>query len=248
MVLIGEDAGIVNKISDVEVLVIDAAYFTKENIISLRNNNVRKIYSYLNIGSLENFRDYYEDYEKYTLGEYANWEEEKWVDVSKPEWKELILKQSSELAEKGIDGFFVDNVDVFYQYPNDDIYYGIIDILSGIKRTDLPIYLNGGESFIRRYLESEETEALFDGVNLECVYTSYDFENERCMKGTQNNITYHTKFLDLIKEKGYSVYVIEYSKDDYLTKCAYDYSKEHNYICYVSDNIGLLLCESDMKQ
>ena len=36
-----------------------------------------KVYTYLNVGSIENFRDYYKKYEYLTIGTYENWEEEK---------------------------------------------------------------------------------------------------------------------------------------------------------------------------
>ena len=77
MVLLGEDSSIVEKVSDVDVLVIDAAYFCKEEIASLKDKNIGKVYTYLNIGSIENFRSFYEDYENYILGDYENWPEEK---------------------------------------------------------------------------------------------------------------------------------------------------------------------------
>ena len=143
MVLLGEDSSIVEKVSDVDVLVIDAAYFCKEEIESLKDKNIGKVYTYLNIGSIENFRSFYEDYENYILGDYENWPEEKWIDVSQPEWQEFIINESKELAQKGIDGFFIDNVDVFYLYPNDEIYNGLVDILSGIKGMNKPVvYVN----------------------------------------------------------------------------------------------------------
>ena len=40
---------------------------------------------------IESFRSYDTDFEKYTLGAYENWPEEKWIDVSAPEWQALSL-------------------------------------------------------------------------------------------------------------------------------------------------------------
>ena len=44
-----------------ETVVIDAQYFTKEEIGAFRDEG-HQVYSYLNVGSLEDFRSYYEDY------------------------------------------------------------------------------------------------------------------------------------------------------------------------------------------
>lgn len=50
VVLIGEDSEITEKLSDIDLLVIDAEYFSQNDIARLRENGVREIYSYINIG------------------------------------------------------------------------------------------------------------------------------------------------------------------------------------------------------
>lgn len=241
MVLIGEDSGIVEKVSNVEVLVIDAAYFSREDIEKLKASQVEHIYTYLNIGSIENFRSYYDEFEKYTLGEYENWPQEKWVDVSEKEWQNFISKQCDELEQKGIDGFFVDNVDVYYVYPREEIYDGIVDILSDIKNRNKPVYINGGDTFVNKYLESMEGGELFDGVNQEGVYTTYDFHNNSFKESPKEDRDYYTQYLKGLSEKGYEVYVLEYATEPDMKKKACLYSKELKYICYVSDNIELFM-------
>ena len=46
IVLIGEDPEITEKLSDIDLLVIDAEYFSQNDIACLRENGVREIYSY----------------------------------------------------------------------------------------------------------------------------------------------------------------------------------------------------------
>ena len=67
--------------------------------------------TYLNIGSIENFREYYTTYAEVAIGEYEHWEEEEWVDAANPDWQKFIGQLSQELYEKGVDGFFIDNCD-----------------------------------------------------------------------------------------------------------------------------------------
>ena len=55
IVLIGEDPEITEKLSDIDLLVIDAEYFSQNDIARLRENGIREIYSYINIGSIESF-------------------------------------------------------------------------------------------------------------------------------------------------------------------------------------------------
>lgn len=57
-------------LEDYQTVVIDAQYFSKEDIDEFRSGG-HKVYSYINVGSLENFRDYYQNYSDLALGEYA---------------------------------------------------------------------------------------------------------------------------------------------------------------------------------
>ena len=52
IVLIGEDPEITEKLSDIDLLVIDAEYFSQNDIARLRENGIHEIYSYINIGSI----------------------------------------------------------------------------------------------------------------------------------------------------------------------------------------------------
>lgn len=240
VVAIGEDPENIIKVKNVGVLVIDADYYTAEEIDQLKRNNVSEIYTYLNIGSIENFRDYYKQYEAYTLGEYDNWPNERWIDVSNSKWQEFIDDKVNELSQKGIDGFFVDNIDVYYLYPSDEIYQGIVDILLRIKKTDKKVIINGGECFVKKYIEDENIgPGLFGGINQESVYTKYNFETKEYTKNNEEEIYYYSEYLDMILQKGFRVYVLEYAKDPKIINEAYDFSIKRNYTCYISNNIEL---------
>ena len=63
-----------------------------------------KVYTYLNVSSIENFRYYYKKYEYLTIGNYENWEEEKWVNVSNKDWQKFAENCQKKL--KKVDGFF----------------------------------------------------------------------------------------------------------------------------------------------
>ena len=71
----------VSAIKDYMLLVVDAQYLSAEDIATLKLNNMY-ILSYINVGSIESFRPYYDEYADLTLGDYEHWEEEKWIDGS----------------------------------------------------------------------------------------------------------------------------------------------------------------------
>lgn len=240
IVLIGEDSEIIEKLSDIDLLVIDAEYFSKNDIARLRENGIREIYSYINIGSIESFRSYDTDFEKYTLGAYENWPEEKWIDVSTPEWQACTASRVDTLVQKGVDGFFVDNTDVYYNYPQESIYDGILTILDYMDHTGRKIMINGGDCFVKKYLTTEKN-VLIDGVNQENVFTAYDFSKDIYTKNDQSTREYYTEYLDLAMSHGCTAYTLEYATDPTIRRQAAAYAGKHGYICYISDNIGLCL-------
>lgn len=240
VVLIGEDSEIIEKLSDIDLLVIDAEYFSQNDIARLRENGIREIYSYINIGSIESFRSYDTDFKKYTLGAYENWPEEKWIDVSAPEWQACTASRVDALIQKGVDGFFVDNTDVYYNYPQESIYDGILTILDYMNHTGRKIILNGGDCFVKKYLTTEKN-VLIDGVNQENVFTAYDFSKDIYTKNDQSTREYYTEYLDLAMSHGCTAYTLEYAMDPTIRRQVAAYAGKHGYICYISDNIGLCL-------
>lgn len=70
-VFLNADRTAVPKLKNYETVVIDAQYFSKKDIRKLHAGGT-KVYSYLNIGSIENFRSYYKTYEHLAIGDYEN--------------------------------------------------------------------------------------------------------------------------------------------------------------------------------
>ena len=60
-VFLNADASSLERFKMYETIVIDAQYFTKRDIELLHQNGT-VVYTYLNIGSIENFREYYTTY------------------------------------------------------------------------------------------------------------------------------------------------------------------------------------------
>ena len=155
-VFIGADSDKIKMLTEYEIVVIDAAGFSKKEITQIKEKGTR-VFSYLNIGSIEEFRDYYDEFTGKTLGEYENWSDEYWMDVSDPFWQEKCLELAKELKNKGIDGFFIDNCDVYYNFPTDEIYNGLTTILTQLSEIDKDILINGGDEYVSRYQRATRT-------------------------------------------------------------------------------------------
>ncbi|MFC4804686.1 endo alpha-1,4 polygalactosaminidase [Filifactor villosus] len=239
-VFLGIDSQEISKLKGYDLVVIDALHFSTEDIEALHEKK-QKVYSYLNIGSIEDFRPYYPQFEHLTLSDYEDWPEERWIDVSDKEWRTFIVDDlAKQISEKGVDGFFIDNTDVWYQYPKDEVYEALKDILSGLKeKYRLPIVINGGDNFVRRALEGGDYKGLIDAVNQETVFTSIDFDDRSFHPQDEEQTLYLTDYLALCKSKGLDVYLLEYGADSKTTRKIGEFCKEKGYVFYISPSLEL---------
>lgn len=225
-----------------DTVVIDAAYFTKEEIETIRQNGANKIYSYLNIGSIETFRDGYDTVSDCILSEYENWPGEFWVDVSRPEWQTFIEQSAKALAGKGVDGYFLDNADVYYLYPTQEIFDGLVSIIAMLNTLNKDILINGGDVFVSEaVLNADSPQIQVTGVNQECVFTNIDFENNTLVLQDAETSKYYQDYLAACKAKGLEVYLLEYAKDGAaVEETIQDYCNKEGFGYYRSSSIELV--------
>lgn len=225
---------------DYDTIVIDAQYFTDKQIASLKENG-QLVYSYLNVGSLEEWREYAGDYSDLALATYENWEDESWVDVSDTRWQTFIVSDlAADLDAKGVDGFFLDNFDVYYLYENEDIYEGLCNILDGLASYNKKVIINGGDTFVSHFLEeAAEPTRLLTGINQESVYTSIDFDDNSFSASDDETRSYYGDYLKLCKDKGLEIYLTEYASDKSLISEVEKNCEENDYTCYISDSLDL---------
>ncbi len=238
-VFLNADASSLERFKRYDLIVIDAQYFTKKDIESLHQNGT-KVYSYLNIGSVENFREYYKTYEKFTIGKYEHWDEEKWVDVSVPAWQKFIEQLSKKLFEKGVDGFFIDNCDVYYYAPRKSIFEGLTAILQNIMTLKKAVIINGGDTYVTEYRERYgAVDHIMTGVNQESVWSGIDFDKGTFNEQTRETREYYSKYLEACKADGMEVYLLEYTTDEKLIQKIKKYCKEKNFHFYISNSLEL---------
>lgn len=238
-VFLNADASSLERFKKYDLIVIDAQYFTKKDIESLHQNGT-KVYTYLNIGSVENFREYYKTYEKFTIGKYEHWDEEKWVDVSVPAWQKFIEQLSKKLFEKGVDGFFIDNCDVYYYAPRKSIFEGLTAILQNIMTLKKAVIINGGDTYVTKYRERYgAVDHIMTGVNQESVWSGIDFDKGTFNEQTRKTREYYSKYLEACKADGMEVYLLEYTTDEKLIQKIKKYCKEKNFHFYISNSLEL---------
>lgn len=228
------------KLEGYDTVVIDAQYFTSENLKQLHEDG-HTVYSYINIGSIEDFREYYSDYTELFLGEYENWEEEQWIDTSSAEWQKFITDTlAGEMIEKGVDGFFVDNCDVYYVNNEEKIYQGVEKILSGLMSYDKEVIINSGDVFLDEYYDRYgHIDDIITGINQETVFTSIDFDSESFGRQTDDDSEYYREYIEKYGDMGAKIFLLEYTTDKSLIKQIKQYCTEKGFTYYVSDSIEL---------
>ncbi len=260
-VFLGLDSSItcselIKKVSDYRIVVIDAQCFTKKTVMALKKEG-HVVYSYIDIGSLEDYRSYYARFRKYALSEYDGWDGEYWVDVTKTDWQEYMYRTlAGKLVKKGIDGFFVDNCDVYYHYPTKGCYSGIINILYGLKEYGLYVCINGGDTFVKKYLKdfaaykstaggkicSPDAGMIIDAINQEDVFTAVNFDTGEFSESSKDDRTYYKQYASQASKAGLDVYFLEYA-DGSLYKSVLaavkKYCKKRGYKYYVSRSLNL---------
>ncbi len=226
-------------IASYETVILDAQYFSIEDISGLKKQGCN-VFSYLNVGSVENYRDYYETFKGSTLSTYENWEDEYWMDLSDATWQSFVSETlATELTNKGIDGFFIDNADVYYMYKNNATYNGLNTVMEKLGEYKLPIIINGGDEYVTKLI-SDGKSNLINAVNQECVFSNIeDYDKNLFSRNDGDTTKYFTDYLKSCKDAGLNVSLTEYTKDDELASEIRKYCDENGYICYISDSVNL---------
>lgn len=238
-VFLSVDASAMKKLSEYKTVVIDAQYFSKQDIQTLHKNGTT-VYTYLNIGSIENFRNYYSEYKDLTIGDYENWDEEQWVDVSSPRWQSFIADLSNSLSKKGVDGFFIDNCDVYYIAHNKNIFNGLSKILRNIKALGKAVVINGGDTYITQYRKQYgSAKDVMTAVNQEEVFSLINFDTSSFGKNTAEETAYFSDYVEACSNDGMDVYLLEYTTDRGLIAKIKSYCRKKRFHYYISDSIEL---------
>ena len=238
-VFLGINEDEVAKLKPYSVVVIEPSEFSIETINSLHAEG-KTVYGYLNIGAVEEYRSYFDRFQDLYLGVYEDWPDERWVNVASSIWQDFVVDElGKQYADKGLDGLFLDNADVYYEYKTDGIFNGLCAILEGLKKYNLTLIINGGDTFVKRCIKERKVKSLFDGVNQETVFTSINFDNNTYGVQAAEETLYFQDYLMEVKAQGLKVYLLEYGANKELEKKIDAYCKENGFIWYNAKGLEL---------
>ena len=234
---------------DYKMVVVDAQELRKDQLAQLHARG-HVVYSYLNVGSIETNREYYDDYVDLCLDRYENWPDEYWIDVTQQRWQTFA---GSELTKKilandpGIDGLFLDNLDIYYHVTEkkkyrsmkEDVYEALISILEMYGEADLPVLINGADEFVSRLIDQEQ-DGLIRGVNQETVFSRIlDYDKDKFGEQPKKENEYYTDYLDTCKDAELDVFLLEYTTDEKVERKISRYCDKNGFRYYISKHVNL---------
>ena len=91
-VFIGINEGESDRLEQYKLVVIEPSEFSAMHIEKLHAAG-KTVYGYLNIGAVEEYRPYYDQFQELFLGVYEDWPDEQWIDVASPKWQNFIIDE-----------------------------------------------------------------------------------------------------------------------------------------------------------
>ena len=225
---------------------IELDEFSQTNIERI-NERGQLIFAYLNVGSLENYRDYYEDYESFTFKDYDNWPDERWIDVRNSSWQDLMVSLATRFKSEGAYGVYLDNVDVYSIAKEDGLDYpgfgaAIKSMISRINEAGVKVMVNGGAEYFDDM--NDQNDDVFDSVwayHQEEVFSLIkDYEHNVFGEQVKEDREYYQEISSIMKEKGKEVFYLEYTTDDSLKEVVKSYCDAKQYHYYISSTVELI--------
>lgn len=219
------------------LLAIEPEDYTASEVQALKRAGYT-VLAYLSVGSVSDERPYYKQLEKYTLRRLDDWEHERYLDVCETAVQEWAINQGMTFLNAGYDGLWIDNLDVYEEYPSDNAYKGITRILSALYPHGY-IMVNGGMEYMLRAISQKARVA--HGVTQEEVFSLITDYSERGTFGSQiaSESLEYQKYISKAMGAGMEAYLLEYTRDSKLKQKIIDYCNASGAGYYISEDVDL---------
>ena len=224
-----------------QTMVLDATNLDKSDIKQLHSES-QQIFAYLNVGALETSNSFYQDFKDLTFKPYDNWPDESWLDVTDSAWQDFLVHQLAQsLKDKGVDGLFLDNFDVYDHDHRPEVYTSLVQLLKEFQSMNLPVIINGGSTFVSQFVAENPKLArhLIYAVNQESVFLAYVFDANKPVQQTAEAEDFYLDYLNNLSQTGIQVFLIEYGADSYQADKILKQCQELDYSLYLAPSILL---------
>ena len=243
---LGRSDNDVTHFSDYKYVSLELDEFGDSNLNRLTNKGVNFL-AYLNVGSLEAYRDYYDDYESFTFKQYDEWSDERWIDVSQSEWQNFVINTlAKSFKDRNAFGVYLDNIDVYTIAKENEkdvnaFASGLKNIIKGVSDLGLKVMINGGSEFLDDM--NNQNDSIFDSIwayHQEEVFSLIsDYQNNVFTTQNDEDNAYYQEIAAMMHTKGKEVFFLEYTTDENLRKTITDFCEQTFYHYYIANNVEL---------
>lgn len=223
------------------IIVIEPEDYKEDQIKAIKAKGY-KVLAYLSVGSIEKNRSWYSKYKKYGLKTLEDWPDEVYADVRKTNWRCFLVSRAKSLKEKGFDGYWCDNIDVYTEYKSTKMYAAIKAVLKQIKAVGGYLMINGGSEFLDDALDKKvAVSKIINGYTQEEVFsriTSYKGSGKFGKQNKDDGTYYKNMIKRAIKNK-VAGFCLEYTRDAALKKTIKDWCDKNKSSYYISGDVNL---------
>lgn len=196
------------------IFVIEPDDYTKDEVKAIKNKGY-KVLGYLSVGTIEKERSWFKDYKDCRLQKLEDWPEY-YADLRKEKWQKFIFERAKKLINKGFDGLWCDNLDVYEYNKSSEMYAACKKILSELKKLNVYIMVNGGSKFFDTAMTKKENlTEMVNGITQEEVFSRITSYSGKGTFGTQkaDQNKFYTGYLKRLKKFGVQRFLLEYTKN-----------------------------------
>ncbi len=219
-----------NDFKDYDLLVFDKDYHINFKTLS---NAGKTVLGYLSLCEIAKTDKYYEDIKNSNLflSKNETWQSHK-IDIRKKEWAEYIINTAiPKILHNNFDGIMIDTLDTAIALEDSDPvkYKGMkqqaVNLIKAIRYNypQIKIMINRGYE-----IHSQITDDV-DMILGESVYTTYDFENKKYIKRTEEDYKYQLDKLKAAKiaNPKIEIFTLDYWNENERAEIKKIYKIEH---------------------
>ena len=206
---LGDDleGDVVGRLSPYDLVVVDGEYIEAADVAALQAGGA-VVLAYLSVGTIESYRWWYQDAKPFRMELWDDWGE--WyADVNRAGFRRLIIDEvAPSILTKGVDGLFLDNVDMIETHPDHTK-----RMRSLVRQLSDLVDADGGLLFAQNGADIMGPMLRFlDGWNQEDVSFTYDWDDDRYRAVPLDERTERLRAIRQIGRKGNLVTSTDYMR------------------------------------
>lgn len=201
------------------------------------------VLGYISIGTLEKERPWFKKYSKYKLKKLEDWPNEYYMDITRTAWRQFLIKRAKDIKEKGFDGWWCDNLDVYEYNKSSKMFAACKAVLKQIKNIGGYVMVNGGSEWLDNALDKKlKISKYIDGYTQEEVFSriiSYKGKGIFSTQITSDSKFYQSLLKRVLKAK-VQTFLLEYTRVERVKKKIKEFCTKNKMTgYYISGDVNL---------